>query len=106
MGNQRIGTFYGWRVVQAGFVLALFGWGLGFYGPPVFLSLIRDSHGWSVFLIALSQGGYAIAPAFFGLIRELMSPASLESGEAPAVFAAAALVQCLAIAALLIGRRR
>jgi hypothetical protein len=25
-------TFYGWRVVAAVFVLAIFGWGLGFYG--------------------------------------------------------------------------
>ena len=30
------GTFYGWRVVGAAFVLAVFGWGMGFYGPPVF----------------------------------------------------------------------
>jgi MFS family permease len=52
MGHQSTGTFYGWRVVHAGFVLALFGWGLGFYGPPVFLSLIHDSQGWSVFLIS------------------------------------------------------
>jgi predicted MFS family arabinose efflux permease len=57
-------------------------------------------------IVALAQGGYAIAPAFFGLVRELMSPESMETGEAPAVFAAAALVQCLAIAAFLSGRRR
>src|ERR1700730_13953735 len=37
--EKRAATFYGWRVVQAAFVLAIFGWGLGFYGPPVFLSL-------------------------------------------------------------------
>jgi hypothetical protein len=29
------GMFYGWRVVAAAFVLAVFGWGLGFYGPPI-----------------------------------------------------------------------
>ena len=29
--------FYGWRVVWAAFVVAVFGWGLGFYGPPVYL---------------------------------------------------------------------
>jgi hypothetical protein len=32
--NRRV--FYGWRVVGAAFVLAVFGWGVGFYGPPVF----------------------------------------------------------------------
>jgi MFS family permease len=52
VSNKHIGTFYGWRVVQGGFVLALFGWGLGFYGPPVFLSIVSDSHGWSVVLIS------------------------------------------------------
>ena len=35
--------FYGWRVVYASFVLAFFGWGLGFFGPPVFLSVIREA---------------------------------------------------------------
>ncbi|HEX2827694.1 MAG TPA: MFS transporter [Burkholderiales bacterium] len=44
--------FYGWRVAQAGFVLALFGWGLGFYAPPVFLSVIRETRGWSIALIS------------------------------------------------------
>jgi hypothetical protein len=29
--------FYGWRIVGAAFVLAVFGWGLGFYGPPIYL---------------------------------------------------------------------
>jgi hypothetical protein len=27
--------FYGWTVVGAAFVVAAFGWGVGFYGPPV-----------------------------------------------------------------------
>jgi hypothetical protein len=38
-------TFYGWRVVSAAFVLAVFGWGMGFYGPPVFLSELRETKG-------------------------------------------------------------
>ena len=29
--------FYGWRVAQGAFVLGAFGWGIGFFGPPVFL---------------------------------------------------------------------
>lgn len=47
-----ISRFYGWRVVHAAFVLAVFGWGIGFYGPPVFLSVIHESRGWSVLLIS------------------------------------------------------
>src|SRR5262249_34093618 len=42
------GHFYGWRVVAAVFVLATFGWGVGFYGPPVYLHAVREARGWSV----------------------------------------------------------
>jgi len=53
MPNGRpAGRFYGWTVVHAAFVLAVFGWGIAFYGPPVFLSVIHESRGWSIFLIS------------------------------------------------------
>jgi MFS family permease len=45
-------TFYGWRVVSAAFVLAVFGWGMGFYGPPVYLHAVRDSRGWPLGLVS------------------------------------------------------
>lgn len=45
-------TFYGWRVVAGAFVLAVFGWGLGFYGPPVFLHAVREARGWPLSLIS------------------------------------------------------
>ncbi|MGE0849376.1 MAG: MFS transporter [Hyphomicrobiaceae bacterium] len=44
--------FYGWRVVAAAFVLAIFGWGMGFYGPPVFLSVLTSERGWSLALVS------------------------------------------------------
>ena len=44
--------FFGWRVTAAAFVLAVFGWGLGFYGPPVYLLVVREAHGWPVALIS------------------------------------------------------
>jgi hypothetical protein len=60
----------------------------------------------SSLIIAVAQTGYAFAPAFFGLIRELTTHGSdMASGAAPALFAAAAVVQGLAIAAFLAGRR-
>ena len=40
--------FFGWRVVAAVFVLAMFGWGLGFYGPPIYLHAVREARGWSL----------------------------------------------------------
>jgi hypothetical protein len=51
-------------------------------------------------IVAIGQGTYAFAPAAFGALRAL-SPAA-----ATWVFAAAAIVQFLAIAAFLVGRRR
>src|SRR5260370_17304799 len=44
--------FYGWRIVGAAFVLAVFGWGLGFYGPPIYLQAVRDLRGWPLPLVS------------------------------------------------------
>lgn len=41
-------SFFGWTVLCATFVLAVFGWGVGFYGPPVFLHAVVQRTGWSV----------------------------------------------------------
>jgi hypothetical protein len=46
------GTFFGWRVAGGAFVLAVFGWGLGFYGPPVFLGVLHQTRGWSLGMIS------------------------------------------------------
>ncbi|MGX9962195.1 MFS transporter [Roseomonas sp. F4] len=43
--------FRGWRVAWAAFVVAVLGWGLGFYGPPVFLLAVQQARGWPVALI-------------------------------------------------------
>jgi hypothetical protein len=45
-------TFFGWRVVAGAFVLATFGWGLGFYGPPVYLHQVQEERGWSTVLVS------------------------------------------------------
>ncbi|MBU8539063.1 MFS transporter [Falsiroseomonas tokyonensis] len=44
--------FRGWRVAWAAFAVAVFGWGIGFYGPPVFLLAVQQARGWPVSLIA------------------------------------------------------
>ena len=41
-------TFFGWHVVGAAFVLAVFAWGISFYGPPIFLQVLHASRGWPV----------------------------------------------------------
>ena len=44
--------FFGWRVVGAAFVVAIFGWGICFYGPPVLLYAIHARRGWPLPLIS------------------------------------------------------
>src|SRR5262249_11160166 len=60
------GTFYGWRIVGGAFVLALFGWGIGFYGPPVFLSVLHERRGWPLALIASAITAHFLAGAVAG----------------------------------------
>ncbi len=42
--------FFGSKVVAATFVMAMFGWGIGFYGPPIFLYAVLQRTDWSVSL--------------------------------------------------------
>ena len=59
-------TFYGWWVVWAAFVLAIFGWGLGFYGPPIFLKVLHEERGWPIALISTAVTVHFLAGAFSG----------------------------------------
>jgi len=43
LGSVTAAPFFGWRVVAGTFVLAVFGWGLGFYGPPVYLHAVQEA---------------------------------------------------------------
>lgn len=54
---------YGWVVVACGFAVALFGWGLGFYGPGVYLAALHARHGWPMSLIASAVTVYYLASA-------------------------------------------
>jgi len=59
-------TFQGWRVVSATFVLAVFGWGLGFYGPPIFLKVLHEQRGWPIGLIATAVTVHFLVGAYSG----------------------------------------
>lgn len=59
-------TFHGWRVTSAAFVLAIFGWGLGFYGPPVFLEVLHRQRGWPIALIATAITVHFLVGAYTG----------------------------------------
>src|ERR1700738_4694137 len=42
----------GWRIVVVCFLVATFGWGLGFYGQSVYLAELHRLHGWPASLIS------------------------------------------------------
>ena len=63
-------TFYGWRVVGAAFVLAAFGWGIGFYGPPVFLRVICESRGWALATVSAAVTAHFLVGAAVGAATE------------------------------------
>jgi MFS family permease len=66
IADARQTAFYGWRVVGAAFVLAVFGWGVGFFGPPVFLSVIRDTRGWPLALVSTAVSLHFLVGAVVG----------------------------------------
>ncbi|MBK1659996.1 MFS transporter, partial [Paracraurococcus ruber] len=50
---MRTGTpFFGWQVVGAAFTVAVFSWGINFYGPSVILHALQAREGWPPSLIA------------------------------------------------------
>ena len=61
MGQTR---FFGWKVVGAAFVVAAFGWGVGFYGPPVFLHALEAGRGWPVWVASAAVTGHFLVGAF------------------------------------------
>ena len=42
----------GWRIVAVCFLVATFGWGLGFYGQSVYVAELHRLHGWPASLIS------------------------------------------------------
>jgi MFS family permease len=57
--------YQGWRVVAVCFLVATFGWALGFYGQSVYLAELHRRHGWPTSLIST-------ATTFFYLFGALL----------------------------------
>jgi MFS family permease len=58
-------VFYGWNIVIVCFLIALFGWGIGFYGPGIYLVSLRALHGWSTSLVSSAVTMYYLLSATF-----------------------------------------
>jgi len=55
--------FYGWNVLAATFVMALFSFGLGFYGLTVYIATLQTLHGWSASAVSAPVTVYYVAGA-------------------------------------------
>jgi len=68
-GRQRDRIFFGWRVVGAAFVIAVFAWGVGFYGPSVLLGALHLDRGWPVSVISAAISCHFLISA--GIVTRL-----------------------------------
>jgi MFS family permease len=55
--------FFGWSVAWSAFTIAVFAWGIGFYGPSVFLQTLHESQGWPISQISMAITGHFLLSA-------------------------------------------
>lgn len=88
--------YHGWRVVAAAFLIALFGWGLGFYGPGIDLVALEERHGWPSAEISFAITTYYLAGAtlilFAGAIFERLGARRVLTAGAVAMACGVALL--------------
>lgn len=58
-------VYHGWLVVAGAFVIALFSWGVGFYGPGIYLVVLRERYGLSTSEISSAITTYYLLGATF-----------------------------------------
>src|SRR5438445_7310374 len=88
--------FYGWTVVGATFVMAMFSFGLGFCGLTVYLAILQRLHGWSASTVSAPVTVYYVAGALLtaatsGLYERLGPRAVVIGGSIAMVSGVAAL---------------
>ena len=90
----------GWRIVAVCFLVATFGWGLGFYGQTVYLAELHRAHGWSASLVS---GATTFFYLFGALIVVFVAEAVRSFGPRNCLLAG---LLALAAAAVAIGQAR
>jgi predicted MFS family arabinose efflux permease len=94
--DESSACYEGWRVVAACFLIAIFGWGLCFYGQSVFLAELHRLHGWPTSQISTATTFFylfgAVLVAFISEAVRSFGPRNCLLGGVVAMAAAAALV--------------
>jgi len=94
--DETSARYDGWRIVAACFLLATFGWGLGFYGQGVYLAELHRLHGWPTSLISTATTFFylfgAVLVAFISEAVRSFGPRNCLLGGVVAMAAAAALI--------------
>jgi MFS family permease len=93
---MRARYFYGWNVVGATFVMALFSFGLGFYGIAAYVATLQHLHGWSASAVSAPVTVYYVA----GALLTAASASVYERFGARVVVAAGAAAMAAGVAML------
>ncbi len=90
--------YVGWRIVAVCFLVATFGWGLGFYGQSIYLAELRRVHGWPSWWISTATTVFYLTGA---LLVAFISDAMRAFGARNCLLAG---VVCIAAATALLGQ--
>ena len=88
-GSGPPGGGFAWAVVFACFVVAVFGWGFGFYGQAVYLAELHRTRGWSASLISSATTVYYL---FGAVLLALVHDAITRLGSRLVMLGGAALL--------------
>ncbi len=95
MATTDVGAVHGSRVVWTAFVVAVFGWGVGFYGPGIYLVALHRSHGWPIATISLAITAHFLVGA---LLVTVLPDVHRRLGAAATTVGGAALAAAGAVA--------
>src|SRR6201995_2202201 len=88
--------YEGWRIVAVCFLVATFGWAIGFYGQSVYVAELHRIHGWSTSLISTATTFFylfgALLVAFVSEAIRAFGPRNCLLAGVVAMASAAALV--------------
>lgn len=88
-------VFFGWKVVATAFTVAVFAWGVGFYGPSVFLNVLHQDRGWSLSVISAAiTAHFLLSAAMITCLADAHRRFGLASVTRAGIVASAARILC------------